>query len=229
MSAKIAALSKDIEDKQALIAELDADVAEATGIRKEASAEFATAAADHSETQAILQKAIERMGQVYKSLLEQPGADVVEFGATATTPGSAPAAFKKGGDTVQNEGGNKVVVLLTKVLDESKAESTQAEQAENDAIAQYNEFMRVSSRDKKAAEEAIAQKSQRRVNALAAKKNADADASSMEGKLTSLVEETLKTQKDCAFLMKNFTLRQQKRTDEIESLSNAKQYLQGMN
>lgn len=184
---------------------------------------------DHTETQAILQKAIERMGQVYKALLQKPGVDVVGFSATIDTPGSVPAAFTKSGETQQNEAGNEVVTLLTKVLDESKAESAKAEQAENDAIAQYNEFLRVSSRDKKAAEESIATKSERRLNAAAAKRDADGDHASLTKSLTSLVEETLETQKSCAFLMKNFTMRQQKRVDEIESLANAKQYLQGMN
>jgi hypothetical protein len=229
LAAKIAALAKEIEAKQTLVAEINADVAEATSIREAEAKEFATASADHKETQVILQKAIERMGQVYKSLLEQPGADVVEFGATADTPGSAPAAFKKSGGTVQNDGGNKVVTLLTKVLGESKAESTKSEQAESDAIAQYNEFMRISTRDKKAAEEAIAAKTERSVNAVAAKKDADSDADSLTKTLTGLVEETLDTQKNCAFLMKNFTVRQQKRVDEIESLATAKQYLKGMN
>jgi len=154
---------------------------------------------------------------------------VIEFGATDDTPGSAPAAFKKSGATEQNEGGNKVVTLLTTVMNDSKATLAAAEQSESDAIAQYEEFMRTANRDKSAASEAIATKTERKVNATAAKKNADDDVSMLQKKLTSLVEETLKTQESCAFLMKNFTERQQKRTEEVESLANAKQFLQGMN
>lgn len=229
LAAKIATLTKEIDEKQALVAELDNQVAEATSIREEGAKDFAQVHADQTTTQQILQKAIDRMSKVYKSLLEAPGADVIEFGATDDTPGSAPAAFKKSGATEQNEGGNKVVTLLTKVMNDSKATLAAAEQSESDAIAQYEEFMRTANRDKSAASEAIATKTERKVNATAAKKNADDDVSMLQKKLTSLVEETLKTQESCAFLMKNFTERQQKRTEEVESLANAKQFLQGMN
>lgn len=229
LAAKIKMLTTEIEEHAAVKAEIEAQVAEATKIREEGAKSFSVEANDQKETQAILNKAIERMSQVYKGLLQQPGADVIEFGATSTTPGSAPAAFTKSGATQQNEGGNKVVGLLTTVLKDSEAALAKAEQAENDAIAQYEEFMRVSTRDSKAASEAIATKSQRRVNAEAGKENADKDAASLQTKLTSLIEEVLKTQDSCAFLINNFTLRQQKRIEEMESLKTAKQYLQGMN
>jgi len=228
MAAKIEQLQKDIDYHTADVVEIERQVAQATEIREQGAKDFAVVHADQTETQAILQKAIDRMSQVYKSLMQAPGADAIEFGATADTPGSAPAAFTKSGATEQNEGGNKVVGLLTKILNESKAELAKAEQAENDAIAQYEEFMRISTRDKKAEEEAIATKTERRVNAEATKLNADQDADALTKQLTELVEGVLKTQKSCSFLLKNFTERQAKRTDEIASLATAKQFLQGM-
>lgn len=229
LASKIEVLTKDIDESNAAVAELDQQVGQATAIREEGAKDFAVVQADQTETQAILQRAIDRMSKVYESLLEQPGADVVEFGATVDTPGSAPAAFKKGGQAVQNEGGNKVVNLLTTVLKDSQVELAKAEQAENDAIAQYEEFMRVSNRDKKALVEAIATKSERRVNAKQGKANADSDVSMLTKEVSVLVTDVMKTQKSCSFLIKNFSIRQHKRTEEIEALATAKQYLQGMN
>lgn len=229
LATKIALLTSEINEKSAAIAELDSQIAEATSIRDVGAKDYAVAHSDHLTTQTILQKAIERMSQVYKSLLQGPGADVVEFGATSDTPGSAPAQFTNSGATAQNTGGNKVITLLTDILNESEDAMAKDEQAETDAIAQYGEFMRVSNNDKKAASETIAAKSERKLNAANAKADADSDSASLQGKIASLVEETLKTQEGCAFLLNNYTSRQQKRTEEIESLSMAKQYLQGMN
>jgi len=229
LEGKITMLTKDIEDKEAAIVELNKQVAQATAIREEGAKDFAVVQSDQTETQAILQRAIDRMSQVYKSLLEQPGADVVEYAATADTPGSAAAAFTKGGETVQNEGGNKVVNLLTRVLNDSRKELANAEQAENDAIAQYKEFMRVAERDLKALNEGVATKTERRVNAKQGKANADSDSDMHTKTVAELVGNVMKTQKSCGFLINNFTVRQQKRTEEIESLATAKQYLQGMN
>lgn len=98
---------------------------------------------------------------------------------------------------------------------------------DSNKVADSNQAVSFLRRD--SVQEGIATKTERRVNAGATKANADSDASMLTNKVSGLVEGILKNQKSCSFLVNNFTLRQQKRVEEIEALAEAKAYLQGMN
>ena len=99
---------------------------------------------DHQQTQAILQKALDRMNQKYSNMKvkyalaqDQPGADFSPIDATVTDPGSGPVKFTNAGKTEHNKGGNQVIELLKGIQKDSADAETAATQSEKDAQANY--------------------------------------------------------------------------------------------
>merc|ERR1719159_1831340 len=92
-------------------------------------------------TQAILDKALARMKQVYAFLQQQPGAAHTQTSGTHTDPGNGPARFTK---YEQNAGGNRVVAALEEVIADSKKTEDEAIAAEEDAQTAYENFMKES-------------------------------------------------------------------------------------
>merc|ERR1719230_1965443 len=91
----------------------------------------------------ILQKAIDRMSQVYALLQRQPGAPHIQTSATHTDPGNGPAKFKK---MEENAGGKKVLAMLDEVLKDSKNMENEAINAEESAQNAYENFMKDSNK-----------------------------------------------------------------------------------
>merc|ERR1712019_41177 len=98
-------------------------------------------------TQMILQKAIDRMSQVYAMLemqaRRQPGAPHTQTSATHTDPGNGPAKFKK---YEENAGGKRVLAMLDDVMKDSQDMENQSIRDEEDAQAAYENFMKDSNK-----------------------------------------------------------------------------------
>merc|ERR1719160_1459084 len=62
----IATLAKEIEDQKAAIAEMEVQMKKAGGDREQENKNFATTVTDQRATQAILQKALDRLASFYK-------------------------------------------------------------------------------------------------------------------------------------------------------------------
>jgi len=239
----IAADTKHIEKTQEESKVLAESAAEATKDREEEHAEFLAAAAEQQTTIDILQKAMERLNQVYgdfksvatskdqaASLLEANpgyGADVTYERESADTPGSAPAAFTGGGATAKNEGGKKIIALLTKIQDEAKAELTQLTQSEKDEAANYADFMGNTKRSLELNTESIDKTSEKKANEEEMLGETEASLKGALDAQFALTEEFGDMQKRCDFIFKNFDVTQRARRDEIEALLDAKHVLGG--
>merc|ERR1719463_734308 len=110
---------------------------------------------DQRVTQAILQKAIDRMSKVfsdYTSFSRQPGAPHIQTSGTHTDPGNGPAKFKK---YEQNAGGGRVVAMLEEVIADCKQTVDQAMASEQDSQSAYENFMKDSNKSIKKTTQAI--------------------------------------------------------------------------
>jgi len=241
LEASIAALAEALEALKKSTAEMEADMQDAGKQREEENKAFVQEKSEHEATQAILMKAIKRMHATYGTtkeyeqeaivnaeLVQQPGADTVQFSATADTPGSAPVAFTKGGATEQNAGGNKVISLLEGVMEDSKKDEAAAVQEETDAQTAYEDFVRKTTNLITANNKDEAQKTERKAGEELSLEDAKSTIKSLGDALFDLTEQNKDVHAKCDFVLNNFSKRQSARTAEMEAAATAIQYLQGM-
>lgn len=222
LESDIAVSKSELEGFKEAIQKVTKQQAEATEIRQRENAAFKHAVADHKVMFDVLSKAISRMKQVYV-LLEQ---DQTE--ATAADDddamGAPPARL---GEYTKNKGGQKVLSLLTTVLNDDRKALKEAEKNEQDAQGGYDEFMRESTN-------ALARTRKLQVDVTGKKAKLDEDLSlkktDSKATLTQLqglyaTRGTL--HQSCDFLMQNYDTRKQARTQEIEGLGEAISVLSG--
>merc|ERR1719446_779308 len=124
------------------IAETKTQMQRASDNRIAENADNQQTISDQRLTQAILQKAIDRMKQVY-GFLQGPGAPHTQTSATKTDPGNGPAKFKK---YEENAGGARILTMLEEVMADSKKTEDEAHASENDAQAAYENLMKDSNK-----------------------------------------------------------------------------------
>merc|ERR1719454_2000876 len=118
LEQSIKTLEENIEASTQAIVEAQTQMKRRSETREGENADYQTTVQDQRLTQMILQKAIDRMSQVYALMqMHQPGAPHTQTSATHTDPGNGPAKFKK---MEKNAGGGKVVAMLEEVLADTK-------------------------------------------------------------------------------------------------------------
>merc|ERR1719371_87906 len=89
--------SRRLRSTKAAVVETKAQMKRRSETREAENLDYQTTVQDQRLTQMILQKAIDRMSQVYAMLMQrahQPGAPHTQTSATSTDPGNGPAKFK---------------------------------------------------------------------------------------------------------------------------------------
>merc|ERR1719199_980511 len=124
------------------IAETKIQMQRAGDNRAAENVDYQQTVSDQRLTQQILQKAIDRMKQVY-GFLQGPGAPHTQTSATKTDPGNGPAKFKK---YEENAGGKRVLAMLDEVLQDSVTMENDAIRDEEDAQAAYENLMKDSNK-----------------------------------------------------------------------------------
>jgi len=225
LDAKIASLESNIAD---LTSELKAltdstfetqvQMKKATANRASENKDFQETITDQRATQAILEKAVNRLKQFYdkKAAFVQEGAP-----GEALAPPPAQKTYAK-----QNGGG--AVAMIMEVMQESKDLELQAIQDETTAQAAYEGFVKDSNKLITANTNSVANKSE-------AKAKADSELAIAKGDLKTTIADILalddmaKSLHDqCDFLLDHFTERQSKRSQEIDALNQAKAIFSGM-
>lgn len=216
-----------IEENKEAMKNMEAKMKKASEIREAEAADFQETVADQRVTQAILTKAIDRMGMVYAMLQQnqQPGAPHIQTSGTHTDPGNGPARFT---DYDQNVGGKRVIALLEDVLKDSKQTEAEAIAAEEDAQAAYEAFMKDSNKSLTAYQKAITSMMASKAETEESLTMAESDLAATMKTLEDLNEVLLGLHKSCDFSLRNFDARQSARATEIEALKEAKAILSGM-
>merc|ERR1719311_989151 len=208
LGTEIEGLTEAIKVLQEEVAETEKEMMKASQLREAENHDFQVEIADQRATQAILKKALDRLKSFYGFVQE----------------GQEPPAQ---GTYKKSAGSSGVMAMIETLVDESKALETEAMKAEADSQAAYETFMKDSTAANEAASKEV-------TNKTSAKAKADADSiqASNDLKLTvtdilTLAEYNAAMHKKCDFLIKNFDLRQQSRTQEMEALAQAKAIFQG--
>jgi len=254
LEKSIETLTANIESAQKTVAETQKQMARASDNREAENGELQQTISDQRLTQMILQKAIDRMRQVYNektagqkavdqtrvaeqntkeasenfaavSFLQQPGAAHTATSATHTDAGNGPARFTK---YEQNAAGNRILALLETVMSDSRTMEDDALDGENDSQTAYENFMKESNKAITRLTETIANLSENRAKAKEALTMAKTDLSRTMEELGDLNEMLGDIHKSCDFVMNNFDARQAARAAEMEALREAKAILSGM-
>merc|ERR1719313_1492877 len=202
-------LEQKIADLESTIGTLTEEIAAlkaASETREAENKDFQVTVADQKATQAILKKATDRMKAFY-GFVQQP----------------------KQGTYDKHGGGNIVVSLLQSVIAESEDVEKKALNAENEAQKTYEEYITDSNASNSAAATNIMNKSGSKAKAeqdkIATTESRDATIQD----LLLLGEHNAALHQDCDFLIKNYDVRKTARSEEIESLFNAKAIFSGAN
>jgi len=224
LEQSIKTLGENIKSSKAAIAEGQTQMKRRSETREAENADYQTTVQDQRLTQMILQKAIDRMAQVY-ALLQQPGAPHTQTSGTATDPGNGPAKFKK---MEENSGGKKVLAMLEDVMKDSKDMENEAINAEESAQNAYENFMKDSNKMIIQTTKMITDMTEGSAKAKSDLVLAKTDLKQTVGLLGGLNEQAGDLHKSCDFLLENFDVRQEARAAEIEALGEAKNILSGM-
>merc|ERR1719326_666628 len=119
------------------------------------------------------------------------------------------------GDYKQNAGASGVLAMIEKIIQECNDTENQAMADEQASQAAYEEFIANSNAAIEAAQNTVAQKTERKGNAGEEKANTTADLTSTNDVLAQLSDYNTNLHAKCDFLLKNFDIRSAARTDEL--------------
>eukprot|EP00933_Yihiella_yeosuensis_P069143 TRINITY_DN7535_c0_g2_i1.p1 TRINITY_DN7535_c0_g2~~TRINITY_DN7535_c0_g2_i1.p1 ORF type:complete len:673 (+),score=202.34 TRINITY_DN7535_c0_g2_i1:197-2020(+) len=222
-AAKVEDLKSSMQQASTLIKSLQAETSEmqkqvklAAQNREAENSDFQVAVQDARQTQVLLKKAISVLNDFYN-----------KDAAFVQVDGEAPEEPAKFKDYKNNGGGNGVISMLNQILTDTRALEVESVAAERTAQENYEEVAKetVKSVEAKNAElndvlESKAKTESRLVETKEAK-------ASTETEIMELNTVNSDLHVTCDFVMKNFDTRQQARTQEMDALKQAKQYLSG--
>jgi len=226
LEKNIETLTQNLETTTQEIADTQTQMGRRSETREAENGDYQATVQEQRLTQMILQKAIDRMAQVYAMLQQrQPGAPHTQTSATKTDPGNGPAKFKK---YEENAGGKRVLAMLDEVKQDSITMENDAIASEEDAQAAYENFMKDSNKFIIKATQGISDMTEAKSTAESDLVMAKTDLKGTMSELFGLHEESGDLHKSCDFLLNNFELRQKARSAEMDALREAKNILSGM-
>jgi len=226
LEKRIETLTTNLETTAQEIADTQNQMGRRSETREAENGDYQATVQEQRLTQMILQKAIDRMSQVYAMLqARQPGAPHTQTSATKTDPGNGPAKFKK---YEENAGGKRVLAMLDDVKQDSINMENEAIADEEDAQAAYENFMKDSNKFIIKATQGISDMTEGKATAESDLVMANTDLKGTMTELFGLHEESGDLHKSCDFLLNNFELRQKARSEEMDALREAKNILSGM-
>merc|ERR1719352_732094 len=124
---------------------------------------------------------------------------------------------------------NGVMALMDQMVDDLKSDMTEAKHAEETAQADYERLMKASQETRAANAKSITEKEGAKAGWQEKIETAKEDQASTKDQLLKIGEYISGLHGSCDFLVENYDLRKEARTNEIEGLKNAKAVLSGAN
>jgi len=220
LKATIDTLTKDLQAKEAEIAEMQVQIKRASEDREMENKEFQQTVADQRATQQILTKALNRLKDVY-GFVQTSASTKQEPGAAAPPPPPGFSDYKK------NQGAGGVLSMMEGIITDAKVMETEAIQAEQDSQSAYESFVKDTNDSIASAQKAIINMKESKAKAEESLTQADEDLKATMSELEQLAAYAADLHKSCDFTLKNFDVRQAGMQQEIEALQQAKAVLSG--
>jgi len=234
----IATVTGEIKDLTKGITELDKSVAEATDQRKSEHSEFVELMSSNSAAKELLNYAKSRLHKFYSPKLykaspkeqaseEDSAALLVQITEHQNVVASKPAPATWTG-SYQKSGENKSVIsMIDLLMKELDMEITEAQAEEKNAQKEYETVMDDAAEKRAADLKSIAQKERAKAEAEEDKAAASQSSKTEAKELQATKMYEMQLHKECDWLIQNFDLRKQARSEEMDNLKQAKAILSG--
>jgi len=250
MEGAIVSLTEEIAALKAGIVSLDKAVVEATEQRKEDNAEHKALMAGNQMAKEVLSWAKNRLNKFYNpKMYKAPpkleegdapagggiadtgiGASFVQIQAHAQSksrvaPPPPPETF--GAYTTKGEESNGVLAMIDLLVADLDKETTEAEVMEKDAQTDYEKLMEDATTKRAADAKSLTQKEGAVADNEAGLEEAKAKKASTEKEAMGNAEYLASLHAECDWLLQYYETRKEARTNEVESLADAKAVLSG--
>jgi chromosome segregation ATPase len=218
LTATVSRLTDEIAEAKKQINELQVNLQRASEDRRGANLDFQKTLSDQMATQAVLEKALDRLATYYDkaALMQRSG-----HGHAKQTPPVPQMEYKP------SSGASGVMQMIEKLIYEAKDLQAKAKQGESEAQSAYESLVADTN-------DSVGTLQQEVVSKTKAKSQAESDLMQTESDLNEAVDELERLSKytanlhgECDYVLKNFDIRQAGRAQEIEALQQAKQILSG--
>jgi len=216
----IATLQEETATAKTNIADAEVAIKKASETREGENAEFQTTVADQRATQAILTKALAKLESFYK----KKSAALLETKTKAASKQEPPVKF---GKLKSNAGSAGVMGLLEQIIEDSAALEKEAVAGEQEAQSSYESFVKESNAVIAQLSDAVTSKSKAVAGSEVELEQSKADLNSTDEEIASLGQFEADLHQQCDFVLKNFSIRQAARLQEIEAINQAKGILSG--
>merc|ERR1719161_2117141 len=225
LTTKINDLASSIDTLEKEILETTIELQRSAELRVKQNKEFQAAVADQRATQAILKKALDRLGKFYAEQFVQLKAThrhtKQEPGAAAPPPPPGFSEYKS------NEGSGSVMTMIEGIITDAKTMEKETIKGEQEAQAGYESFTAESYAAIEAAQRAVTNKMEEKATAETGKTAAEGDKADADGTAEDLAKTKADLHLSCDFVMMNFDAREAARKGEIEGLQNTLASLKG--
>merc|ERR1719313_1766549 len=203
------------------ISDAQIEMKKASENREKENKEFQQTVSDQRATQDILKKAKARLGEFYdkKAALMQNKQDPV--------PGAAVEAMPAGFGEYKKSGGGGAMALIENVIADSAKVEKDAIQAEQDAQAAYEAFIKDTNEEIKVKQQGIVADEENMARDLVQEANDETDKRGTIADLLNLGSMNGALHEGCDFTLDNFEVRQEARDGEVEALKQAKAIFSG--
>jgi len=218
LAALMEKLAAEIKDANAQIAQTQLEVKKASQAREEENFAFQTVVTDQRAVQTILTKALQRLKDFYATRLS--GRALLQTAAKQTPP----VQFNK---MSNNAGASPVMNLIEQIIGDSKALEKEAIDGEYQAQADYEKMVTDSNAMVSDLSDAVNAKTKASAQANIESSQANSNLEMAISELESLANYEADLHTQCDFVLKNFTIRQKARLQEMEAIQQAKAILSG--
>jgi len=208
---------EDVGAAKTAISKEQVSLQKATINRKKENLDFQKTIADQTLTIKVLAKAMDRLATFYdnQALIQTSNVH------SKQTPPVPQATYKP------SMGSGGVLSLIEKLVYDAKEIMAESKKAESDAQAAYEEMVSDSNGSIKALTKSVLSKTDAKVEAHKDLTQKVLDLKATDRELTGLSNTDKDLHDDCDYLLKNFTVRQEARAQEVEALKQAKSILSG--
>mmetsp|Transcript_91044 Transcript_91044/g.208647 ORF Transcript_91044/g.208647 Transcript_91044/m.208647 type:complete len:454 (+) Transcript_91044:2332-3693(+) len=220
LTNEIETLTNEIDTLKAEIAALQTSLKRAGEDREQENKDFQETVADQRATVKLLEKTLDVLKGFYNK--KHKGASLLQRQEPAGPP--PPPGFKS---YKKNSGSGGVMGMITQIINDAKTEEAEAIQAEKDAQAAYESFVKDTNDSITAKNNSIVDKSATKADKEGELTNTKKELGNIMVELEELANENADLHKACDFTLKNFDTRQSARDEEVEGLREAKAALSG--
>jgi hypothetical protein len=223
LTGQIDTLTKAIEMLNLQIVDTQQSIKRAGEDRAAENKEFQTTVNDQRLTVNILNKALARLQQFYEkkqSFIQQEPAENKPGQAVSAPPPKA-AAYKHSG------GSGGVMALLQAIIADAERLAQEATMDEQESQKEYASFVQDSNASVAAAQNQIVNNTEAKARAETERAEAKASLEDTNNILGSLESENQALHLDCDFTLRNYSINQEARQQEMEAIEQAKAVLSG--